>query len=69
MNAGEGKRLRPLTVLKPKCLLKLNGMTILEHQLANIAKSGIKEVIMVIGYHATQIIRKVREINFDLKIN
>jgi len=67
LNAGEGRRLRPLTISKPKCLLKLNKVTILEHQLTNIAKSGIKEVIMVVGYHANQIIEKVKEMSLNLK--
>lgn|GEM_PF-2973335 len=49
--AGQGKRLRPLTGKKPKCLLEIdNGTTIIERQL-NILKSlGISEFIIVVGY-------------------
>lgn len=67
LDAGEGKRLRPLTSLKPKCLLKLNGMTILEHQLINLIKCGIKDVAIVVGYHASQIVEGVKNKDFDLE--
>jgi len=39
LDAGEGKRLRPLTRLKPKCLLQLYEMTIMEHQLTNLSRA------------------------------
>jgi choline kinase len=68
LNAGESKRLRPLTSLKPKCLLRLNGITILEHQLMNLKKSGINNVIIVVGYRASQILKEIEEKNFDLEI-
>ena len=69
LNAGEGKRMRPLTSVKPKCLLRLNSLTILEHQLVNLIECGIKEVILVIGYRADQIIRKFEGLNFELDVN
>lgn len=68
LNAGEGKRLRPLTSVKPKCLLKLNSLTILEHQLSNLIEGGIGEVILVIGYSADQIIRRIERLNFELDL-
>ena len=68
LNAGEGKRLRPLTTLKPKCLLKLNGVTILEHQLVNLMKCGIRNVIIVVGYLASQIFEEIKNKEFDLEI-
>jgi len=68
LNAGEGKRLRPLTELIPKCLLKLNGTTILEHQLASLAECGIKEVVIVVGYRADQIPKRIKCKNFALSI-
>jgi choline kinase len=68
LNAGEGRRIRPLTQSVPKCLLKLDGITILEHQLANLADCGIREAVIVIGYRADQISRKVKDENFGLDI-
>jgi choline kinase len=68
LNAGEGKRLRPLTNLKPKCLLKLNNATILEHQLINLIRCGIRKVFIVVGYRQSQILEKIRNKNFNLEI-
>jgi choline kinase len=48
--AGQGKRLRPLTEKKPKCLLEIDSTTIIGRQL-NILKSfGISEFVVVVGY-------------------
>ena len=68
LDAGEGKRLRPLTETTPKCLLKLNEITILEHQLTNLAECGIKKAILVVGYRANQIFKKLKEKNFGLDL-
>lgn len=68
LDAGEGKRLRPLTSLKPKCLLKLNDVTILEHQLMNLIKCGIRNVVIVVGYHAGQIFEVIENKDSDLEI-
>ena len=32
--AGEGKRLRPITENKPKCLVEINGKSLLSHQIS-----------------------------------
>ena len=68
LDAGEGKRLQPLTNLMPKCLLKLNEITILEHQLENLVKCNVKDVIFVVGYYADQIFQKLKERKIDLNV-
>jgi len=68
LNAGEGKRLRPLTQNMPKCLLKIGNKTILEHQLSSLEKCGIKTVILVLGYNFRMILEKLRQCSFDLRI-
>ena len=68
LNAGEGKRLRPLTQNMPKCLLEIGDRTILEHQLFSLEKCGIKTVILVLGYKIPMILEKLRQCSFDLKI-
>ncbi|MEK9160446.1 MAG: sugar phosphate nucleotidyltransferase [Patescibacteria group bacterium] len=49
MAAGEGKRMRPLTLELPKPLIEVSGKTILEHVLDALPDS-ITEIILVIGY-------------------
>ena len=44
--AGYGKRLNPLTLEKPKPLLKINEITLLENCINLIQFLGIKKVII-----------------------
>ena len=48
--AGTASRLRPLTENTPKCLLKVNGKTLLERTLDNFINNGISEFLIVTGY-------------------
>jgi glucose-1-phosphate thymidylyltransferase len=52
--AGEGIRMRPLTLTKPKQLLEVGGKPILEHIIESLPRE-VDEVILVIGYLGTQI--------------
>ena len=47
--AGKGTRLYPLTKKKPKCLIKYQGKSILDHQLENCKKMKIQKVFLVCG--------------------
>ena len=44
--AGFGKRLNPLTLEKPKPLLELNNITLLENTINLIIKLGIKKILL-----------------------
>ncbi|MEK9993457.1 MAG: phosphocholine cytidylyltransferase family protein [Hydrogenophilales bacterium] len=48
--AGEGKRLRPLTDNKPKTMVNLFGMSLLERQLITFNDCGLQNLIVVGGY-------------------
>lgn len=48
--AGLGTRLYPLTKDKPKALVEVNGLTMLEHTLIKFQKAGIDE--LVVNIHA-----------------
>ncbi len=53
--AGEGTRLRPLTSLCPKHLLPVAGQPLLGWILQDLAAVGIRQVGLVVGYHAEAI--------------
>ncbi len=55
LSAGQGKRLLPLTADNPKCLLNLDGQTIIEWQIGELAKCGIERVSVVTGYRAERV--------------
>lgn len=54
--AGIGSRLRPITEAKPKCMVNVAGMPILEHQISAYLAAGVSEVIIVAGYRADELI-------------
>lgn len=48
--AGFGSRLRPLTDLRPKPLVEVNGTSIIHNALRNLETVGVEEVTIVVGY-------------------
>ena len=48
--AGRGTRMSPYTHDKPKCLLDIGGISILEHQINSIRDCGINEIVIVVGF-------------------
>ena len=53
--AGEGQRLRPFTVTKPKAMLSIAGKPILQYVVEALAKNGIRDIVIVVGYHREQV--------------
>ena len=53
--AGEGNRLRPFTVNKPKAMLAVAGKPILQYVIEALAQNGIREIALVVGYRREQI--------------
>lgn len=53
LSAGQGKRLARATHGAPKCLLQIHcGRSLLELQLASLARCGIERAIVMVGYGA-----------------
>lgn len=50
--AGQGTRLRPLTDDRPKCMVEVNGKSIIERQLTTMRSCGIKDedITIIAGY-------------------
>jgi choline kinase len=56
LSAGQGRRLLPLTDREPKCLLEVDGpRTVLELQLRALARCGIRQVTVVLGFGAERV--------------
>jgi choline kinase len=53
--AGEGARLRPYTLDRPKCLVELGGKPLLVQQIDVLKRAGIKSITVLTGYRAEQI--------------
>lgn len=55
LSAGQGKRLLPMTADLPKCLLPVQGKTIIEWQIDELHKCGIDQITVVVGYNADKV--------------
>jgi dTDP-glucose pyrophosphorylase len=55
--AGRGRRLGNIT-LSNKCMLELFGKPVLEYNLDRAAELDVKEIILVVGYRAEEIINR-----------
>jgi MurNAc alpha-1-phosphate uridylyltransferase len=53
--AGEGRRMRPLTLTTPKPLLPVAGKALIEHQLERLAAVGVERCVINIAYLGEQI--------------
>ncbi len=53
--AGKGERMRHLTTDTPKPLLKVQGKSLLEHQLQKLQAAGFEQVVINLGHLGTQI--------------
>lgn len=62
--AGMGKRLQELTQNNTKCMVKVNGVTLIERTLSQLDRRGLSRIVIVIGYEG----RKLSEYIATLKI-
>ncbi len=67
--AGLGKRLNPITLEKPKPLLELNNITLLENTINLIKELGIKKIFLNTFHLKDQIKDYLNNKNFNISIN
>ena len=48
--AGMGKRLKELTSNKTKCMVKVNGVSLIDRMLHQIEKYSLERIVIVVGY-------------------
>lgn len=66
--AGQGTRLRPLTDDRPKCMVEVNGRSIIERQLDTMHACGIRDsdITMVAGYRSDVLQKKFAGTEIDI---
>lgn len=62
LSAGQGRRLLPLTTNLPKCLIRIGGRTVLEWQLRMLARAGVNHVVVVTGFGAAEVERRLPQV-------
>src|SRR5208337_1685096 len=67
--AGLGTRLKPLTNNKPKALVEVNGVTLLEHLIVKLQNLEVTEIIVNVHHYAEQVKEFLRKKNnFGIRI-
>ena len=66
--AGLGTRLKPLTENKPKALIEVQGVTLIERAITKLAKSGFDRIIINVHHHAKQLINFLNNNTFSAQI-
>ena len=65
MVAGEGKRLRPFTIDRPKCMVEVDGISLIDRQLSILKMEGVDNIVMIGGYKAEMLKKE----GIKLKLN
>lgn len=66
--AGMGKRLKELTAGNTKCMVKVNGVTLIERVLRILDRKGLSKIVIVVGYRGQQLIDFITELNIETPI-
>ena len=65
--AGEGKRLHPYTSDRPKCMVEVEGVSLIDRQLSILKGEGLDEIIMIGGYKSEMLKGKVKKLKYNPK--
>ena len=66
--AGMGKRLKELTKNNTKCMVKVNGVTLIDRMLHQIEKRKLARIVIVIGYEGEKLKEYVSSLNIQTPI-
>ena len=66
--AGMGKRLKELTKNNTKCMVKVNGVSLIDRMLHQIDAVGLSRVIIVVGYEGQKLIDYIGTLNIHTPI-
>ena len=66
--AGMGSRLKKRTQNKPKCMVEVSGVTLIERTLRQLDKLNLNRIVIVTGYSSDMLIGFVNELGIDTPI-
>lgn len=66
--AGMGRRLKKLTKDNTKCMVKVNGITLIERMLRQIEKKNPSRIVIVVGYEGQKLIDFVNSLGIETPI-
>lgn len=66
--AGMGKRLKELTQNNTKCMVKVNGVTLIERMLRQIERQHLSRIVIVTGYEGKKLIDYISTLEINTPI-
>jgi L-glutamine-phosphate cytidylyltransferase len=63
--AGEGTRLHPYTLDRPKCLVEVDGLSLLDRQLAVLESESIDPIVLIGGYR----VEMLKRLGIEIRVN
>ena len=66
--AGMGKRLKELTQNNTKCMVKVNGVTLIDRMLHQIERQHLSRIIIVVGYEGQKLIDYISTLDIQTPI-
>lgn len=66
--AGMGKRLKDLTADNTKCMVKVNGVTLIDRMLHQLEALELKRIVIVVGYEGNKLIGYINTLGIKTPI-
>ena len=66
--AGMGKRLKELTRNNTKCMVKVNGVSLIDRMLHQIEKCNVSRIVLVIGYEGEKLKEYIKTLDITTPI-
>lgn len=68
MAAGKGTRMMPLTADRPKPLIEVGGIKLLDHVLGHLRDAGVQNIVINVHYRADQVERHMQQKASDFTV-
>lgn len=66
--AGMGKRLKEHTQNQTKCMVKVNGITLIERMLHQIERLHLSQIVIIVGYEGQRLMEYIETIGIQTPI-
>lgn len=66
--AGMGKRLKKLTANNTKCMVKVNGVTLIERMLNQLEQLHLSRIIVVVGYEGVKLMNYIENLKIETPV-
>lgn len=66
--AGMGKRLKKYTASNTKCMVKVNGVPLIDRMLSQIERVGVDRIVIVVGYEGQKLIDHINGLDIGTRV-